>query len=144
MTPAFQYGSVYYVVYIYIVYVTWHMSHTAGLWSLVAPNRSPGEVHSPLADHSLLLMLVLTHQQTKAHNPYRTALYTFSDERGGKGAPSFSVSLEKLYLTLCQWVDSDTVKSRLILCIYFGLGCTAKPLYKGQVLLHHMLASLYL
>ena len=77
----------------------------AGLWSLVAPNRSPGEVHSPLADHALLLILVLIHQQTKAHNPYRTSLYTFSDERGGKGVSSFSISLEKLYLTLCQWVD---------------------------------------
>ena len=74
----------------------------AGLWSLVAPNRNPGEVGSPLADHSLLLILVLIHQQTKAHNPFRTALYTFSDEHGGKAPASFSISLEKLYLTVCR------------------------------------------
>lgn len=82
--------------------LTFLLMQLAGLWSLVVPNRNPGEVHSPLADHALLLILVLIHQQTKAHNPYRTALYTFSDEHDGKGVPSFSISLEKLYLSLCQ------------------------------------------
>ena len=89
------------VALVYNVYISTYPT-VAGLWSLVAPNRNPGEVGSPLADHSLLLILVLIHQQTKAHNPFRTALYTFSDEHGGKAPSSFSISLEKLYLTVCR------------------------------------------
>ena len=82
-------------------------THTAGLWSLVTLNRgmaSADPTHSPLAKDSLLLLLVLTHQQARGHNPYRTALGSFSDERGDKGTSSFSVSLEKIYLTMCRCV----------------------------------------
>ncbi len=82
-------------------------THTAGLWSLVTLNRGVASVdptHSPLAKDSLLLLLVLTHQQAGGHNPYRTALGSFSDERGDKGTSSFSVSLEKVYVTMCRCV----------------------------------------
>lgn len=70
----------------------------------MTPNQSPGEVNSPLADHALILILVLIYQQTKTNNPYRTALYTFSDEHSCK-VTSFSISVEKLYFTLCQYVQ---------------------------------------
>ena len=87
------------------------LSLSAGLWSLVTLNRgggtSPDSTHSPLAEDSLLLLLVLTHQQARGHNPYRTALSLFSDEHGGKERSGFSVSLEKVYLTLCRCVGVD-------------------------------------
>ncbi|XP_064387359.1 dymeclin-like isoform X2 [Halichondria panicea] len=86
-------------------------SVTAGLWSLVTLNRgvaSADPTHSPLAKDSLLLLLVLTHQQAGGHNPYRTALGSFSDERGDKGTSSFSVSLEKIYLTMCSQLNDES------------------------------------
>lgn len=93
-----------------------NFSTAAGLWSLVVPNPNPGEVHSLLSDHALLLMLVLIHQQAKAQNSYRSALYSFSDEHGTKGVSSFSISLEKLYLTLCQLVDNYCCSQNDMLC----------------------------
>lgn len=100
---------------------------TAGLWSLVTLNRSgptANSTHSPLAKDSLLLLLVLTHQQARGHNPYRTAIGSFTDERGEKKESSFAVSLEKIYLTLCRYVK--------VICVFlvaFNLGLFACSFY---------------
>lgn len=64
-----------------------------------------GEGTTPLANLSLLLLLVLTHQNAKGYNPFRDALASFKDdmEHGSKEETgSFSVNLEKLYLALCR------------------------------------------
>ena len=59
----------------------------AGLLSLILPIRSSaadGGV-SPLAEKALLLLLVLTNhctQSSHAFNPYRKALFSFTDKRG--------------------------------------------------------------
>ncbi len=70
------------------------------LWSLVSPTRGGGvggDQDSPLRDQSLPLLLALTYQETRGYNPYRTALFSFSDDHGGdKIAASFSIGLEKL------------------------------------------------
>lgn len=59
----------------------------AGLLSLILPIRSSGTDGgvSPLAEKALLLLLVLTNHCTNsshAFNPYRKALFSFTDERG--------------------------------------------------------------
>jgi len=81
-------------------------SITSGLWWLVTPSSSSAssdkEHPSPLAKQSLLLLLVLSHQQTQGDNFFRSALFSFSDDHGDKTPSSFSLSLEKLYLSLCQ------------------------------------------
>lgn len=40
------------------------------------------DTETPLASQSLLLLLVLTNHCTAAHNPYRDALYGFTDSQG--------------------------------------------------------------
>ena len=62
-----------------------------------------GEVTAPLANLSLLLLLVLTHQNSRGYNPFRLALSSFQDEHGSKVEGTFSVNLERLYLCLCKW-----------------------------------------
>ena len=59
----------------------------AGLLSLILPIKSSGTDGgvSPLAEKALLLLLVLTNHCTHsshAFNPYRKALFSFTDERG--------------------------------------------------------------
>ena len=62
-------------------------SIAAGLLSLILPiksNTADGGA-SPLADKALLLLLILTNHCTNtshAFNPYRKALFSFTDERG--------------------------------------------------------------
>ena len=85
------------------------LMYAAGLWSLVVPNRPQvGEPTSPLANLSLLLLLVLTHLSGKGYNPYRLALSSFQDHRehGSKVDAAFCLNLEKLYLALCQYVTT--------------------------------------
>jgi hypothetical protein len=60
---------------------------------------------TPLAHLSLLLLLVVIHQNAKGYNPFRDALSSFKDEmeHGSKVEPgSFNINLEKLYLALCR------------------------------------------
>ncbi len=71
------------------------------------PSRpATGEIPSPLANLSLLLLLVLTHQNAKGYNPFRGALGAFGDEmeHSAKVMRSFTVNLEKLYFALCKLV----------------------------------------
>ena len=60
---------------------------------------------SPLADLSLLLLLILVHQRSKGHNPFRSVLSSFTDEHDEKKSLcTFSVSYQKLYTTMCRFV----------------------------------------
>lgn len=42
------------------------------------------DTETPLASQSLLLLLVLTNHCTATQNPYRNALFTFTDMQGKK------------------------------------------------------------
>jgi len=81
-------------------------SMIAGLWSLIVPSRGllSDQGSSPLANQSVLLLLVLVHQNSKGYNPYRLALSTFKDHREHKTREEgeFLVNLEKLYVAMCQ------------------------------------------
>ena len=81
--------------------------YAAGIWSMMSSSSSTPQPASPLADEAVLLLLVLTHQEMSGHNPYRRALFQFTDEHSGssrKTRASFSLNLQKLYLSLCKSV----------------------------------------
>lgn len=103
-------------------------SGVAGLLSLFLPIKNSSTTDggiSPLADKALLLLLVLTNhctQNSHAFNPYRKALFSFTDKRGilvwllvtvaynqyildnkvVLSGRAFGVSLEQLYHAVCQ------------------------------------------
>ena len=89
----------------------------AGLLSLVLPQRSIIDNTSPLGLSSLLLILILVHQHSREHNPYRDALAQFCDEKENKEGSSFQTNLEKLYLTLCGYVIGYYLENSLSLSL---------------------------
>ncbi len=75
--------------------------------------------HFPLANQSLLLILILTNHNTTAENPYRTSLFRCSDatEQTKDDLESFKIDFSSLYNTLCKIVNID----QTILLLYLLL-----------------------
>ncbi|XP_054842489.1 dymeclin isoform X2 [Eublepharis macularius] len=91
-----------------------------GLWSVftlggAGSKRSPQqEESSPLANQSLLLLLVLANitDAPDAPNPYRQAIMSFKNTQDSTALPSpnphaFQINFNSLYTTLCEQQNSD-------------------------------------
>ncbi|XP_017885103.1 dymeclin isoform X2 [Ceratina calcarata] len=80
------------------------------------------DTETPLASQSLLLLLVLTNHCTATQNPYRNALFTFTDMQEefstmqGKGA--FRFNLNKLYNTICKIPNTDEITLLLYMLLH--------------------------
>lgn len=82
------------------------------------------DTETPLASQSLLLLLVLTNHWTTSHNPYRDALFSFTDVPDDNSAaqskviPSFRFNFDKLYNTICKITNTDEVTLLLYMLLY--------------------------
>ncbi|XP_015513933.2 dymeclin isoform X2 [Neodiprion pinetum] len=82
------------------------------------------DTETPLASQSLLLLLVLTNHCTATHNPYRDALYTFTDSQDdctvtpAKAAMSFKFNLDELYTTICKVPNTDETTLLLYMLLH--------------------------
>ncbi|XP_033210069.1 dymeclin isoform X2 [Belonocnema kinseyi] len=82
------------------------------------------DTETPLASQSLLLLLVLTNHWTTSQNPYRDALFSFSDVKADhSGAqsqmiPSFRFNFNKLYSTICRIKNTDEVTLLLYMLLH--------------------------
>ena len=79
--------------------------------------------HFPLANQSLLLILILTNHNTTQDNAFRTSLFhcaDASDMSSSKDAPptSFKIDFGVLYKTLCQIVTIDQATLLLYLLLH--------------------------
>ncbi|KAK2721308.1 dymeclin-like [Artemia franciscana] len=88
---------------------------TSSLWNVLTFNRNtPIVEESPLAELSLLVLLVLSYQ-SEEENPYRSAMVTFSDsEDESEISPvhtsaSFKMSYSNLLLALCEHLEDERV-----------------------------------
>jgi len=89
------------------------------------PIMKPSDVsESPLANQSLLLVLVLSNHCTSdknLHNPYRQALFSCSNSQDAtptSAAATFKLDLGRLYITLCHVVSSDQTTLLLYLLVH--------------------------
>lgn len=93
------------------------------------PVMKPGEVsESPLANQSLLLVLVLSNHCTSdknLHNPYRQALFSCSNSQDAcneatptSAVATFKLDLGRLYITLCHVASSDQTTLLLYLLVH--------------------------
>lgn len=107
------------------------------LWSILTFARKQPDVlsahdlpaafkdHYPLANQSLLLILILTNHYTTKDNPYRVSLFGCADSQGG-GADSgkdeppvtFKIDFSSLYNTLCRIVTIDQTTLLLYLLLH--------------------------
>lgn len=82
------------------------------------------DTETPLASQSLLLLLVLTNHCTATHNPYRDALYCFTDSQDdGDATPtktvmSFKFNLDALYTTICKVPNTDETTLLLYMLLH--------------------------
>lgn len=76
--------------------------------------------HYPLANQSLLLILILTNHCTTKDNPYRTSLFGCSDSKDSpKDPPStFKIDFNAVYDTLCKIVTIDQATLLLYLLLH--------------------------
>lgn len=78
--------------------------------------------HYPLANQSLLLILVLTNHRTAHNNAYRTSLFGCADSKDspkqGSGAVSFQIDFSAVYETLCRIVTIDQATLLLYLLLH--------------------------
>lgn len=102
---------------------------TLGLGSKQAKAEDPDATETHLANQSLLLLLVLTNHctvdVTGGRNPYREALFSFtdSDQSGAIMAPStFQLDYSKLYETLSTTLKDDQTTLLLYLLIHQNQG----------------------
>ncbi|XP_016958691.1 dymeclin [Drosophila biarmipes] len=76
--------------------------------------------HYPLANQSLLLILVLTNHCTAQDNAYRTSLFGCADSKDSpkQGAVSFQIDFSAVYETLCLIVTIDQATLLLYLLLH--------------------------
>ncbi|KAL2778042.1 dymeclin isoform 24 [Daubentonia madagascariensis] len=92
----------------------------AGLWTVFtlggvgSKAATPPELSSPLANQSLLLLLVLANltDAPDAPNPYRQAIMSFKNTQDSSPFPSsiphtFQINFNSLYTALCEQQTSD-------------------------------------
>ncbi|XP_037716322.1 dymeclin [Drosophila subpulchrella] len=76
--------------------------------------------HYPLANQSLLLILILTNHCTAQDNAYRTSLFGCADSKDSpkQGAVSFQIDFSAVYETLCLIVTIDQATLLLYLLLH--------------------------
>ncbi|XP_037038750.1 dymeclin isoform X1 [Bradysia coprophila] len=75
--------------------------------------------HYPLANQSLLLILILTNHCTMKNNAYRTSLFGCSDSQDSpKDGATFKIDFSTLYSTLCRIVTIDQATLLLYLLLH--------------------------
>ncbi|KXJ75561.1 hypothetical protein RP20_CCG011468 [Aedes albopictus] len=103
------------------------------LWSILTFARKQPDIlsahdlpsafkdHYPLANQSLLLMLILTNHYTTKDNPYRASLFGCSDSQADSSkddAATFKIDFSSLYNTLCRIVTIDQATLLLYLLLH--------------------------
>lgn len=82
------------------------------------------DIETPLASQSLLLLLVLTNHCTTTHNPYRDALFSFTNVQDDhstmptKAVVPFHFNLDKLYNTICKVPNTDEITLLLYMLLH--------------------------
>lgn len=75
--------------------------------------------HYPLANQSLLLILILTNHCTTKDNPYRTSLFGCADSKDSpKEGATFKIDFTAVYDTLCRIVTIDQATLLLYLLLH--------------------------
>uniref|UniRef100_A0A0K8TNJ3 Dymeclin n=1 Tax=Tabanus bromius TaxID=304241 RepID=A0A0K8TNJ3_TABBR len=75
--------------------------------------------HFPLANQSLLLILILTNHYTTKDNPYRASIFGCADSRDSpKDGSTFKIDFTALYNTLCRIVTIDQATLLLYLLLH--------------------------
>uniref|UniRef100_A0A182JW12 Dymeclin n=1 Tax=Anopheles christyi TaxID=43041 RepID=A0A182JW12_9DIPT len=76
--------------------------------------------HYPLANQSLLLILILTNHHATKDNPYRISLFGCSDSQDSpkEDPATFKIDFSLLYNTLCRIVTIDQATLLLYLLLY--------------------------
>ncbi|XP_037949456.1 dymeclin-like [Teleopsis dalmanni] len=73
----------------------------------------------PLANQSLLLILILTNHCSAKNNPYRTSLFNCADSKDSpKDSASFQIDFSAVYETLCRIVTIDQATLLLYLLLH--------------------------
>ncbi|XP_055636644.1 dymeclin isoform X2 [Toxorhynchites rutilus septentrionalis] len=102
------------------------------LWSILTFSRKQPDILSthdlptafkdyyPLANQSLLLILILTNHCTTKENPYRVSLFGCSDsqESPKEDVATFKIEFSSLYNTLCRIVTIDQATLLLYLLLH--------------------------
>lgn len=75
--------------------------------------------HYPLANQSLLLILILTNHWTTKENPYRVSLFGCADSQDSpKDGSTFKIDFSTLFNTLCRIVTIDQATLLLYLLLH--------------------------
>ncbi|XP_017463712.1 PREDICTED: dymeclin-like, partial [Rhagoletis zephyria] len=75
--------------------------------------------HYPLANQSLLLILILTNHCTTKDNPYRASLFGCADSKDSpKEGATFQIDFTSVYETLCRIVTIDQATLLLYLLLH--------------------------
>ena len=76
--------------------------------------------HYPLANQSLLLILILTNHCTTKENSYRSSLFGCADskEMANKDSATFHIDFSAIYETLCRIVTIDQATLLLYLLLH--------------------------
>ncbi|KAG8034228.1 hypothetical protein G9C98_001313 [Cotesia typhae] len=93
---------------------------------LVEDEEKKRDIETPLASQSLLLLLVLTNHCTTTYNPYRDALFSFTNiqDEHSHSTPSTKAvmplrfNLDKLYSTICKVTNTDEVTLLLYMLLH--------------------------
>ncbi|XP_052893821.1 dymeclin isoform X1 [Anopheles moucheti] len=102
------------------------------LWSILTFARKQPDIltahdlptafreHYPLANQSLLLILILTNHHATKDNPYRISLFGCSDSQDSpkEDPATFKIDFSSLYNTLCRIVTIDQATLLLYLLLY--------------------------
>uniref|UniRef100_A0A182QNA3 Dymeclin n=1 Tax=Anopheles farauti TaxID=69004 RepID=A0A182QNA3_9DIPT len=102
------------------------------LWSILTFARKQPDIltahdlptafreHYPLANQSLLLILILTNHHATKDNPYRMSLFGCSDSQDSpkEDPATFKIDFSSLYNTLCRIVTIDQATLLLYLLLY--------------------------
>ncbi|KAK0085688.1 hypothetical protein PV325_004634 [Microctonus aethiopoides] len=92
------------------------------------------DIDTPLASQSLLLLLVLTNHCTTTYNPYRDALFSFTnvdDDHSTlptKAVTPFRYNLDKVYNTICRVPNTNEVTLLLYMLLH------RNPCVKEQII----------
>ncbi|KAF5307529.1 hypothetical protein FQR65_LT06884 [Abscondita terminalis] len=105
----------------------------SGLWSIFTFNRKTnndtdptnnGLLNTPLATHSLSLILILANHCTAQVNPYRQSLFTCANNEDNspmaptKASTLFKINYGDLYITLCKQAHLDSATLLLYLLLH--------------------------
>ncbi|KAF5305088.1 hypothetical protein FQA39_LY09350 [Lamprigera yunnana] len=103
-----------------------------GLWSMITFNRKANNISessndlqdTPLATHSLSLILVLVNHCTTQVNPYRQSLFTCANSEDNspiaptKASMVFKINYKDLYISLCKQAHQDSATLLLYLLLH--------------------------